>query len=98
MSNYFDFVLVELEGGSKPYLFRAPAWSYFECGDLVIVDTCNGEQTATVLSSITVSADEKKEIDFIMRATRADTDVKKVLKKVEFKELVYEEDDANEQE
>ena len=98
MSNYFDFVLVEHEAGSKPLLFRAPAWSYFECGDLVIVETCKGEQTATVLSSITVSAVDNKVIDFIMRATRADTYVKKVLKKVEFKELVYEEENANEQE
>ena len=93
MSQYFDFVLCKHDGCDKTFLFRAPAWSHLEKGDLVVVETVNGEQMAQVVSCITLGNDEVDKIDFIMNATRADSDVKKVLKKVDYKVFSYWEDD-----
>ena len=47
---------------------------------------------AMVVSSMTLSDDDADEIDFIMNATGADSDVKKVLKKVVYHEFEYKED------
>ena len=96
MSKYFDFVLCKHENSDRTYLFHAPAWSYLSKGDLVVVDTKKGEQMAMVISSITLGDDETDKIDFIMNATGADADVKKVLRKVVYREFEYKEDEANE--
>ena len=87
MSKYFDFVLCKHPNSDKSYLFHAPAWSHLEKGDLVVVDTKKGEQMTTVVSRITLGDDETDMIDFIMNATGADTDVKKVLRKVVYREF-----------
>ena len=95
MSDYFEFVLVKHEGCDKPYLFRAPAFTHLKKGDMVVVDTKRGLQMANVLGAIDVSKDDIESINFIMEATGADTDVKKVISKVNFSELDYEEDEEN---
>ena len=82
MSEYVDFVLCKHEGCDKPYLFHAPAFSHLEKGDLVTVETSKGEQMVMVIASMSVQKNDMDAIDFIMNATRADSDVKKVLKKV----------------
>ena len=74
-------------------MFRAPAFTHLTKGDLVVVETKKGEQMAMVVSSITLSNDDADEIDFIMNATGADSDVKKVLRKVVYKDFEYKEDD-----
>ena len=91
MAYYFDFVLCKQ--GDRNFLFRAPEWSHLEKGDLVVVETKNGEKNATVVSSITLSINDKDEIDFIMNATGADPVVKRVLRKIVYKDLEYEEDE-----
>ena len=91
MNDYFDFVLCKQENG-KNYLFHAPAFSKLAKGDLVKVETVHGEKLATVVSCITL--DDAK-IDFIMNATGAPKDVKKVLAKVEYSDFEYEEDMEN---
>ena len=90
---FFDFVLCKHENSDKAYLFRAPAFTHLTKGDLVVVETKKGEQMAMVVSSITLSNDDADEIDFIMNATGADSDVKKVLRKVVYKDFKYKEDD-----
>ena len=90
MRNYFDFILCEIRGKRK--LFYAPAWSCIERGDMVIVSTDDSEMMANVLACITLSDEEKKEIDFIMRATGAPKNLDRVISKVVFQKMEYEED------
>ena len=91
--DYFDFVLVKHENCDKPFLFRAPAWSHLGKNDEVIVETKHGNEKAIVIASKTLGCDEQDEIDFIMQATGASEDVKKVLAKIELRTFDYEEDD-----
>lgn len=94
MSNYFDFVLCKM-GNRKNVLFHAPAFSKLAKGDLVKVEAFHGEKMARVISCITLSADDEPKIDFIMNATGASKDVKKVLAKVEYNDFEYEDDMEN---
>lgn len=94
MNNYFDFVLCKQENG-KNYLFHAPAFSKLKKGDLVKVETVHGEKLATVVSCITLAENDDAKIDFIMNATGAPKDVKKVLAKVEYSDFEYEDEMEN---
>jgi hypothetical protein len=96
MDNYFDFVLCTVEDSQKTYLFHAPAYSSLEKGDPVIVETVNGNKQGTVIGCMTLCKDEVDKIDFIMNATGASKDVKKVLSKIEFKSFKYKEETNNE--
>lgn len=92
MSKYFDFVLCETRG--KKQLFYAPKWAGLERGDMVIVSVDGGEMMATVLASVTLSGDtDKKEIDFIMRATGSPKDLDRVISRVIFQKMEYKEDE-----
>ena len=93
MSDYFDFVLCKHANNDKTYLFHAPAFSYLKKGDFVEVETSKGRQLAMVISCFTLSKSETDKIDFIMNATGASKDVKKVLSKVDYKEFEYEQED-----
>ena len=90
--NYVDLVVCKHDGCDAHFLFQAPAWSGLEEGDLVIV---YGDQKATVMNKITVDP-TSEEYDFIVDATNAIKPLKRVLKKVTFRDFVYEEVD-NEQ-
>ena len=93
MNEYFDFVLIKHDGCDKNYLFRAPAFSHLKKGDMVTVDTKNGEKMVTVVSSVCVKKTDMETIDFIMNATGAGDDVRKVVSKIQFDDFEYEEDD-----
>ena len=97
MNNYFDFVLCKHENGGKTFLFHAPAFSKLKKGDLVKVETVHGETMATVVSCITLADDDYSKIDFVMNATGARSEVKKVLSKVEYiqSDFEYEDDMEN---
>jgi hypothetical protein len=86
---YKDYVLCKVENSEKPYLFYAPRYTYLEQGDMVIVETKDGEKKAEVIQSITFE-ESSKEVDFIVRCTGA-TIIKKILKTIRFKELDYSE-------
>lgn len=92
MSDYFDFVMCRKDAGTMVQLYRAPAWSHLESGDEVYVEGEDTEKKMIVMASITIGKDETEMIDFIMKATNADTDVKKVVKKVVYRYFDYEEE------
>lgn len=92
--DYFDFVLCKHQTGKKELLY-APAWTNLKKGDMVVVDTDNGEMTSTVISSITLAHDEKNEIDFIMNATDSPKDLHRIISKVIFDKIDYKEDFEN---
>ena len=90
--NYFDFVLCKHEHCDKPFLFYAPAFSGLKRHDLVMVETFDGEKFAEVMACTTLSDDEKETIDLIMRATGAQTEMRKVLSKVAFLDFDFKEE------
>ena len=92
MREYFDFVLCKFDGCNKVYLFYAPQFSHLKNGDVVTVETETGIKTANVIASAPVRSDDRVLIDFIMKATGAPHDVKRVVSRLEFKPLKYEED------
>lgn len=96
MVEYMDLVLCRKNGFEMPVIFRAPAWSYLEKGDTVIVDWGDGGTEAVVEKSYTVSVKDKDEIDFIMTASGTKLLLRKVLKKITYRELDYMEEDDNE--
>ena len=87
--------LCQHDGSSGKFLFRMPAYANLQSGDLVIVDTKHGEQEARVIQTATTytSDDEYK---MLMAATGATLPLKKVLRKVEFRELSYDGEDPDE--
>jgi len=98
MSEYIDVVLVKHhETDYETYMFQAPRWSYLKEGDEVIVETCRGEQKATVVASYTVSPEyNEEEFNFILKASKAKLPLKKVLKKVEYETFSYPEPEPEE--
>ena len=93
---YVDFVLCKHENSDNTYLFRAPAFSGLKKGNQVIVDTQYGQKVVTVVSVVLVATDNQPLIDFIMNATHANSDVKKVLSKVVYQEMDYSKEDEDE--
>ena len=91
--------------GSKPYLFQTPRYSRLDPGDHVIVETRHGEEEANIIETATVY-DTDDEYKMLLAATGVTLPLKKVLRKVELRELrydeddlaVFEDDDANEEE
>lgn len=89
---YRDYVLCKKENG-KTELFYAPRWSDLQEGDLVVVESHEGEMSATVLASVTVRSEEKDLLNFILKATNNSAEsVKRVISRIVFKELEFTED------
>ena len=91
--DYVDFVLVNHDGSEKNYLFYAPAFSGIKKGGQVVVDTKYGSKLANVVSVVTIPRDNLQFIDFIMNATQADNDVKRVVSVITHRVLDYTEED-----
>lgn len=94
MSKYFDFVLCRHQNGKKELMY-APEFSYLKAGDMVVVDTDKGEMTSVVLASLTMRDDQKKEIDFVMKATNSPKDLHRIISKVIFEKMKYEEEEEH---
>ena len=95
MNNYVQFVVCQHTGDNKKYLFYAPAYSYIQIGDEVLVDTQFGKQRATVLAVCSTSIDEVKTM-FRVLAGAEDKPLKRVIGKYQFTKFDYDEDEGNE--
>ena len=96
MANYIDLVACKHANNDKVFLFRAPRFSYLNKGDMVIVETKNGESEATVEASRTVDLHDNDFVEFICCLSGAELPLKRVLKKVTYREFDYMEEDDNE--
>jgi len=85
---YIDLVLCKHDGNNNNFLFYAPAWSNLKEGDRVIVNTQYGESDAVVVATNCVEYKDD-DYNFIIKATGATKPLRKVLKKVEYRELNY---------
>lgn len=88
---YMDLVLAKHASSNKVYLFRAPAGTYLEKGERVIVETSRGEEAATVVGSCYYTTTTSSEYSLLVIATGATTPLKRVLSR--FKEIVYKEEE-----
>lgn len=84
-----DLVLCRMQNG-RGYLFRAPYCVDLDPLDEVIVDTVHGEQHARVEKILHVFGDEV--LNFIVACTGATLPLKKVLRKVCYREIEYKEE------
>lgn len=92
---YIDLVLCKHTNNGSTFLFQAPLASGLKENDLVVVDTKRGENVASIVSIETVEVGSN-EFNFIIKATGAKLPLKKVLKKMVFREMEYKEDEDNE--
>lgn len=97
MSDYIDLVICKHANSDHPYIFKAPAWSYLKKGDDVIVETKRGEQPAKVERVYTVDTTDSDEFEFILMASGVTTPLRKVLKKIEYKEFEYDDEEDSEE-
>ena len=96
MSNYKTLVVCKHDGDNRNFLFYAPSFTTLENGDKVLVDTCNGEQIATVVTSCCTAlsgSDVENAIRMICGAK--DKELKKVVGKFIFRKFDYG-DETNE--
>lgn len=94
MKDYIDLVACKHEGSNKVYLFRAPGFLRLEPGTDVIVETKNGDKTATVISSMTVENDENdSEVKFAVSTLNATWPLTKVKSKVRVVDIIYDDED-----
>ena len=75
---FITLVLCKHNENGKTFLFHAPYPFYLSKGEKVIVDTCKGEQSATVVETVSCSTDEDI-YRFICAAAGAEGELRKVL-------------------
>lgn len=97
MSDYIDLVICKHANSDHPYIFKAPAWSNLNAGDDVFVETKHGEKIATVERKYTVDTTDNDEFEFILMASGVTTPLRKVLKKIEYKEFEYDDEEDSEE-
>lgn len=95
-SNFIDLVVCKHSANDNAYVFQAPAFSLLRKGDKVIVETKQGEQMAEV-ERVYTARNSGEELDFILIASGATLPLKRVLKKVTYKEFEYEKGSQNEE-
>ena len=87
-SNYVDLVLVEFGGVRRVY--EAPAFTYFDEGDMVLVEGAHDGEVGRVLKTITQERDrDVHEFILAMVGREKLARVKVMLRR---KELIYEEE------
>ena len=84
--------LCKHDGCERGYLFQMPQYGNLDEGDRVIVETRNGEKEAVVLSAATVY-DTDDGYQMILKASGAHEPLRKVLRKIIYKEFTYEDDE-----
>jgi uracil phosphoribosyltransferase len=82
--------VLEEDKTKKPYVFRAPNYVIME-GDVVVVETRNGEKYAKVIHRLTAVNDNDNEVLIIKALTGIDK-FKRILKKVNFYDIEYKEE------
>lgn len=96
MSDYFAFVVCRHDGSNRNFLFYAPAFTEFKNGDRVLVNTCHGEQLATVIASCTAESGSDVEKALRTLCGADNSGLKRVVGKFVFRKFEYKEGEDNE--
>jgi len=91
---FIGLALCRHDGSKKNYLFRTPECAALEAGDRVVVETKNGQQLATVVSTVAAINPEDEDFELILELAGVESvdNLKRVLQKCVYKDLVYRED------
>ena len=105
MSEYIDLVLCRVK--SPAYngnmensidLFCAPRFTHLKEGQMVVVDTEDGEMTAIVLKSVSMGKYDNEELDFILTLAGKDVDsLRRVISEVNFRKLYFDGEEEDEE-
>ena len=92
---FIGLALCRHDGSKKNYLFRTPECAALEAGDRVVVETKNGQQLATVVSTVAAINPEDEDFKLILGLAGVERveDLKRVLQKCVYKDFEYEEDE-----
>ena len=74
------------------FLFQMPAYERIKAGDEVVVETSKGEKPAVVLQVANCTYGDE-EYKMIMEAAGAYEPLKRVTRKIEYREMRYDEDE-----
>lgn len=85
--NFIDLVVCK----NQHHVFQAPAFSQLKEGDTVVVENTNSDEVATVERIYTIR-ESGEELDFILAASGTNLPLKKILKKMDYKEFIYEDE------
>ena len=101
MNQMIDLVLCEHinifpSGKSRKFLFQAPAFSWLEKGDKVLVDTQYGESDAEVLRVCTVR-EGTDQYDMIVACAGATEPIRKVIGKTVLTKFDYKEGETKDE-
>ena len=94
MSNYIDLVACKHPNDNRAYLFKAPNFSHLKNGDKVIVETRLGEKEVEVVATYTIGSDQDELLSMIIALSGAEIPLKRVLKKITYREFEYEEEES----
>ena len=92
--SYIDLVACKHPNDNRAYLFKAPSFSRLENGDKVIVETRLGEKEVEVITTYTIGSDEAELLSMIYALSGAEIPLKRVLKKITYREFEYEEEES----
>ena len=88
---YIDFVVCRHLVDPKRYLYIAPAWSYLDEDDEVVVDIDGEEKHAVVIDSKTVEVNSDW-YNFVLNVAGAQIPMHKIIKKLVYRDLIYKEE------
>ena len=93
MRDYIDIVLCETCTGKRD-VYQAPRFTHLNHGDMVIVESGEGEEMTNVVASISINLEESEELNFIKAALDITEieDLNRIKSKVVFRALDYKED------
>ena len=94
MRTYIDLVACKHPNYNKAYLFKAPQFSHLEKGDKVIVETENRDAEAEVVATYTIGGDDDELWSMFIALSGAEIPLKKVLKKITYREFKFEEEES----
>ena len=93
MRDYIDLVLCDTCTGKRD-VYQAPRFTHLNRGDMVIVESGEGEEMTNVVASISINLEESEELNFI-KAALGITEIEelnRIKSKVVFRALDYKED------
>jgi hypothetical protein len=96
MNNYVTFVVCNIDGSIKNFLFYAPAFTDISAGDRVIVDAKVCEKLATVVTVCAATWGSDVENALRVLCGAEGKEIAKVVGKFVFRKFEYKEGEDNE--
>jgi len=86
--NFIDLVICK----NRLYVFQAPAFSQLKAGDQVVIKGDNNVEDVATVERVYTARMSGEELEFILIASGTRLPLRKILKKVDYKEFEYEDE------